>query len=95
MTIVPFSSRPAQPPAPGAKRLFLVVEIAPGGDLTVRRPVDLKALKEGRVLSREFMVLTSEEEAVETASVLSYENPGRSYAAVEVLAFAFDSGTMR
>lgn len=94
MTVVSMFStdpEPARPAVPGSSgRRWMVIEIAPGGDLKIRRPADLRAIQGGRVLPREFMALTSEDEAVDTASILSFENPGRCYVAVEIVAFTFE-----
>lgn len=81
-------------PKPGsglvARKIFLVVEVVPGGKLRVTRPDDLKQLTEGRVTAREFVVLETEEEGKETASVLAAENPGRCFLCVEAAWAAFE-----
>ena len=93
MTVVPFDTRPRVPRPSGSlapRQMFIVVEVVPGGRLKLVRPIDLKTLTEGRVAARDFQVLETEEEGIETASVLAAENPGRCYVCVELVAAAFE-----
>lgn len=93
MTVVAFNPGPRLPQSRGglvARKMFLVVEVTPGGKLQVAQPADLKRLAEGRVMARDVVILETEEEGIETASVMAAENPGRCYLCVEAVAAAFE-----
>jgi hypothetical protein len=93
MNVVPLEQQRRLPQSRGgiaAPKLFLVVEVVPGGRLKVTEPNDLKWLAQGRIEAREFAVVETEEEGIATASTLAAENPGRCFLCVEAVAAAFE-----
>jgi hypothetical protein len=93
MNVVTFDPARRLPPPRGAiptRKMFVVVEIVPGGKLRLTQPIEVKTLEEGRVAARDFMVLETEEEGIATASTLAAENPGRCFVCVELVAAAFE-----
>lgn len=92
--VIPFDqARRLPPPSRGglvAPRMFIVVELVPGGTLRLLRPLDAKKLTEGKVVARDFQVLETEQEGIETASILAAENPGRCFVCTELVAAAFE-----
>lgn len=81
--------RQSKPKTEAPKGKFLVVEVVPVGLAKVKKAEDLKALMEGRVVARQFEIVDRQELAEETASLMADENPGKPYAVLEIVGFAF------
>jgi hypothetical protein len=93
MNVIPFEQQRRLPQSRGGivpPKMFLVVEVVPGGRIKVMQPIDLKWLAQGRIEPREFAVIETEEEGIATASTLAAENPGRCFLCVEAVAAAFE-----